>query len=192
MGPSRPVVESLATVRSDDVIVVGKVELHPPLSEDELSMSSIRPVVQFGGGCLFAPTGRQFKNTALLLTDTKMRKLTEPQIGDYTNRIAAPLDETFYVTVPNSAPLFVIRSEILMGVSADVEKAVLPSGYKIDIRRDDKAVYIGTLKYYRDEFSEIKRVELIDDYERENAAFKKIFGGQIKLRKALIKAEKSP
>lgn len=188
-GHALPVADTLDSVQPNEVIVVGRIDVSPPPDDIEQSMKTISPV---RGGWSINPVASSLKNVVVLLTDNKLRKISDPSPSDYNNRIEAPIGKTFYVRAPNTGPLYVIRSEIFMDIHAGRwEKALLPSGYKIDIKPGDRAIYIGTIKYYRDEFFETKRVELIDDYERENAAFKKKFGGKIQLRKALIKAEKS-
>jgi hypothetical protein len=49
-------------------------------------------------------------------------------------------------------------------------------------------VYIGTLRYHRDEFFEISRVVVVDEYAQANAEFVKKFGTRYPLRKVLLKA----
>jgi hypothetical protein len=79
-----------------------------------------------------------------------------------------------------------VRSEIFMSITrGGTEKALLPSGYRIDLRPGDRAVYIGTIKYHRDEFFSTDKIEVIDEYKNELAAFRSRFGNTIKLRKAI-------
>jgi hypothetical protein len=47
-------------------------------------------------------------------------------------------------------------------------------------------VYIGTLRYQRDEFFEITRVTVVDEYAQASAEFAKRFGSRQPLRKALM------
>jgi hypothetical protein len=58
------------------------------------------------------------------------------------------------------------------------------------LRPGDKAVYIGTIRYHRDEFFTISRIQIVDDYGHANAEFKKKFGSKHSLRKALLTAVK--
>lgn len=98
------------------------------------------------------------------------------------NYIAAPLGKTFYVTF-ESKPFYYLRGVIVMGggvllkpIESDSGDIVLPAGVKIDVHPGDKAVYIGTIRYERDDFFSITKVSIRDDYEHENAAFIKKFG----------------
>ncbi len=188
-GPALPLAASADDIGPDETVVVGKIVISPPVDETEQTLSTVQST---GGACMVNPSAKQYKNTIVLLTDKKLRRIADPEPGDYRGRIEAPLDETFYARAPNSGPLYVNRSEIMMALyRSGMEKAVLPSGYKIDIRRGDKAVYIGTIKYHRDEFFEVHKIEIIDEYEKESAVFRKKFGKKFTLRKAIITGEKN-
>jgi hypothetical protein len=65
-------------------------------------------------------------------------------------------------------------------------KAYFPGGLRVSLRSGDKAVYVGTVRYYRDEFWNFSKVTIVDDYDRANAEYRKKFGGKIALRKALV------
>jgi hypothetical protein len=43
------------------------------------------------------------------------------------------------------------------------EKLWFPGGYYFDVPKGAAAVYIGTLRYFRDDFNSITRVEVIDE-----------------------------
>ncbi len=190
VGSMLPYADSADSVAGDETIIVGKIVISPPLDESEQTLTTVK-----SQGCCITqinPGANRYKNKIILLTDSKLRSIQEPEISDYNGRIEAPIGQDFYVRAKNGKPLYVNRSEILMDVSGGgAEKAVLPSGYKINIRPGDRAVYIGTIKYYRDEFFTVHKVEIIDDFERESAAFRKKFGRKFTLRKALVTGGKN-
>lgn len=190
VGPALPLATSADDIAPGETIVVGKIVISPPVDETEQTLKTVNAT---NGGIMINPSAEEYKNKIVLLTDNKLRRIEDPGISDYRGRIEAPLGQTFYARAQNSGPLYVNRSEIMMSLNrSGMEKAVLPSGYKINIRPGDKAVYIGTIKYHRDEFFEVHKIEIIDDYEKESAAFRKKFGKKIALRKAIITgAEKS-
>lgn len=190
VGSMLPYADSADSVENGETIIAGKIVISPPLDESEQTLTTVR-----SQGCCITqinPSADQYKNKIILMTDAKPRSIEEPSLSDYEGRIEAPIGDVFYVRAKSGASLYVNRSEILMDVNGGgAEKAVLPSGYKINIRPGDRAVYIGTIKYYRDEFFTVRRVEIIDDYEKENAAFRKKFGRKIVLRKALVAGGKN-
>lgn len=63
--------------------------------------------------------------------------------------------------------------------------APLHGAFKVDIRPGDKAVHIGTVQYFRDEFFDTTKVVVKDNYAKANAEFRQKFGQQFTLRKAL-------
>ncbi len=185
VGSMLPYADSADSVQSGETVIAGKIVISPPLDESEQTLKAVRSQ----GCCVMQinPQASRYKNKIILLTDGKLHSIDDPQLSDYDGRIEAPIGEVFYVRAKSAKPIYVNRSEILMDVyGTGPEKAVLPSGYKIDIHPGDRAVYIGTIKYYRDEFFTVHRVEIIDDYEKESAAFRKKFGRKFALRKALV------
>lgn len=175
----RDPVESFSELAGDEVVVVGRVELDPPLEKDEQNLATL------GSG--------RYRNKAILMTDAKYRVLKEePGMSDYTGAIEAPMGQEFYVK-SSRAPFYIIGGSILMqsATNQSVDNVYLPGGARVDIRAGDRAVYIGTLRYHRNDFFQITRVQIIDDYDRVNAAFRKKFGGRYTLRKALVTPVKS-
>lgn len=187
IGPAKPFVTSLKEVEQDEVIVVGKIVLDPPLDDGD---QTLKTVAFTDEAVVINPTARHFRNKVLLLTDRESRWIADPSPGDYRGRIEAELGETFYVRARNE-PFYVVRSEIWMNLKkSGMDKLVLPAGYRIDLRPGDRAVYIGTIKYHRDEFFSTERIEVVDEYKKEYATFRKRFGDSILLRKAMPSAAK--
>lgn len=169
--------DSAAALSADETVVVGRIELVPPLEEGEQRVES--------SGLFINPYADKMKNGIFLLTDEKRRNIGEPSLSDYDNRIEAKLGKPFYVRAKR-APFYVNAAEIMMSVERyGTNKVRLPAKFRIDIKPGDKAVYIGTVRYHRDEFFEITMVEIIDDYAKERAAFNRKFGNGLKLKKSL-------
>lgn len=158
-------------VGGGETIVVGRVELVPPLRKGEQRLRGI------GSG--------KFENQILLLTDETLRKLpADPAIADYAGRIEATLGSHFFVR-SNSRPFYVLGGMVFLEVGSGMSRARFPGGLKVALKPGDRAVYIGTLRYHRDEFFEITKVSIVDEYGAAQAEFRKKFGG-VPLRKALM------
>lgn len=167
--PARVPVDSLGSVATDETVIVGRVEVIPPLSKEEQKMKALN--------------SGMYLNRVFVITDEQPRKLTkEPVMADYKGRIEATLGKTFFVR-SKTTPFYVIAGVIFI---TDSERVYLPGGLKVPIKAGDKAVYIGTIQYHRDEFWDIKKASVIDDYDHANAEFKKKFGTRQTLRKALV------
>ena len=115
------------------------------------------------------------------------RELTEePGWGDFKGRIDAPFGEEFIVRSPNE-PFYVIAGMMILTMGrSGTDNAYFPGGLKANIRPGDKAVYIGTIRYHRDEFFEITDAEIVDEYDRVKAEFEELLGNTFPLRKALL------
>lgn len=172
-GPAREPVESLSELQGGDTIVVGRVELVPPLHKDEQKIKGLN--------------SSAFENKVFVITDEQNRVLTkEPEVADYAGRIEAELGKNFFVR-SNSKPFFIIGGMMYLDLGgSEMNRAYFPGGLKVSIKPGDKAVYIGTVQYHRNEFFEVTKVAIVDDYERANAEFKKKFGTRISLHKSLL------
>lgn len=184
MGTARPSVTSFDELGKNEVVLVGKIVVDPPLVQGEQKLQTVTSVKN--GGWIINPTAKDFINKVILFADSNNRRLPDPSFGDYDGRIEAVLGETFYVRVPKE-PFYIARSEVWMNLTeTGPGKMILPAGYRIDIRPGDRAVYMGTILYHRDEFFSAEDVEVVDEYKKESVAFRGRFGDVVKLRKAIV------
>lgn len=169
MGSAKTAIDSFDDVGDNEVLIVGRVELVPPLEKGEQKLKNM-----IGTGMV--------RNKLLLLTDERCRRLDdEPGRADHKDRIEAVFDRTFFVLSKNK-PFYILIGELWLD---GADKVYFPAGLKINIRPTDKAVYIGTLRYHRNEFFHFPKYGVIDDYEQAKAEFRKKFGNRYPLVKAL-------
>ena len=173
VGAAREPVDSLSALSGGETVVVGRVELVPALHKDEQKLKGLN--------------SSSFENKIFLIADEQYRVLKEePVMADYTGRIEAILGKNFFVR-SNSKPFFILGGMLYLDLGGrEMNRAYFPGGLKVSIKPGDKTVYIGTIQYHRNEFFEIKKSVIVDDYERANAEFKKKFGVKYSLRKALL------
>jgi hypothetical protein len=170
----------------DTVVVVGRVELVPPLrpGEQDLKMGTIDPLDMKG----------QLQGRALLwLAPTPKR---EERTADVIN---PPLEQTYFFRIPRTTR-YVVHGSVVMqhrvtsvsrrGVDTSTAELLIPGPIELDMRPSDQAMYVGTLRLHRDEFNEVTRAELIDEYPRALAEFRKKFGAGAALRKAIARPVK--
>jgi hypothetical protein len=171
-GPAREPVDTLSEVEAGETVVVGRIELVPPLRKGEQKIEAIN--------------SGSFENIVFLLADENNRALKgEPTNADYGGRIEATLEKTFFVR-SSDKPFYILGGMLWLELGRTSNRAYLPGGLKASLRPGDKAVYIGTVRYHRDEFWNFTKVAIVDDYERANAEFRKKFGIRTPLRKALL------
>ena len=173
VGPAREPVDSLSGLDRDETVVVGRIELVPPLRKGEQKFKGI--VIG------------DLENKMILITDDKYRALTdEPGMSDFAGRIEAKLGKTFFVR-SRSQPFYILGGMLFLDLGGEeTNRAYFPGGLKVSIKPGEKAVYVGTVRYQRNEFFEITKANIVDDYERANAEFKKKFGTRYPLHKALL------
>lgn len=92
--------------------------------------------------------------------------------------------ETFCIPL-KKMKYFGVAAAFYMERSGEAEFISVPAAFALDIRQDDRAIYIGTIKYTRDLYYSFKNVEVIDEYKSVVAGFNNNFGHSVVLRKAL-------
>ena len=179
--PEKPVT-SLSEVGGDSVLVVGRLELDPPLrpGEQDIKAGTFDP---FGAGDMMRDRGLVWFSRS---PDTEMEKgefIMNPKLG-----------ELYFYRVPRSTPHMLggyilaqyhLRSTGYRTMTVDEARIEIPGGLRYDIRPGDTAIYVGTLRLHRDEFNEVTKAVFVDEYGAAATAFKKRFGTGTTLRKAI-------
>jgi hypothetical protein len=177
-------VGSLGEVGGDAVVLIGKIQVVPPIRPEEQKYQM--------GWDLF-DSKRHFVGRAVMFVSD--RREYQERTG---NALNPPLEETFFVKLPKSQR-FMVKGSVTMelvsrGASArsgtDHTELLFPAPLEFDVRPGDSAVYVGTLRLHRDEFHEVTKVELRDDYAEAAAQFRNKFAGAPLPRKALLKPAK--
>jgi hypothetical protein len=167
------------------VVLVGRIELVPPLKtgEQDLKMGTFDPMDAKG-----ALTNR----AVLYLSDSPSTK-REPTM----EALNPELEKTYFFSVPKDRR-HMVHGMVLMQhrvtstnrrqVSTESNELLIPAPLEFDIRPGDRAIYVGTWRLHRDEFNEVTRAQLLDQYSTAAAEFRKRFGPEVPLRKALPRA----
>jgi hypothetical protein len=169
-------VSELSEVGSDAVLVVGRIELVPALRPDEQNI---------------APPNDLFNSKRYFLGRAVLFMSDEPIYRERTGHALNPaIGETFFLKVTRSQR-FLVRGSVTMEMrmnSGRLEQTelLMPAPLLIDVRPGDQAVYIGTLRLHRDEFHEVTRAEVRDDYASAIVDFRRRFGAAGAPRKALV------
>ncbi len=170
--------DKLADLPSGDVVLVGRIELDPPLKPGEQRLSK---------------TYAEYERLALVIVDEAPREIDRLGMGDMKQRINAPLGQHFFVNHP-ARPFYILKSWVVMQAEIKMQSpnarmedplAPLQGLFKVDVRPGDQAVYIGTIRYHRDEFFGTTKVVVRDDHAAASAEFQRRFGRSMNLRKSL-------
>lgn len=91
---------------------------------------------------------------------------------------------TFFKPVP-AKRMYCVMAVYFMGHNDTYDPIYMPVSFVLDVKLGDKAVYIGTIKFTRDYFYNVKKVEVIDEYSGVLPEFIKKYGSDIRLKKAI-------
>jgi hypothetical protein len=172
---------SLGDVSADDVVLVGKIEIVPRVKPQEQSFKAADPF----------NTRRYYIGRAILFMSD------EPEYQDRTDTALNPeLEHTYFLRVAK-AKRYMVKGSVTMAFAlrsvsrrqavAEQTELMLPSPVEFDIRPGDRAIYVGTLRVHRDEFHEVTKAEVRDEYAKALAEYKARFPGAPPLRKALMR-----
>lgn len=169
--PAAPEAVNADALRSDRVLLTGTIELAPPPRDTDY-------MLEFS---------TEWKGKAFLLDEQPGTRISARKLR---GRIEVPLGKPFYVMVPREAleirGIFIpIRTSMTTG---EIEGARLPAGLRVAIRGDDRAVYAGHLRFTRDEFFQVNRVELLDEHALATVEVQRRFGAFVTPRRELFRA----
>jgi hypothetical protein len=101
-------------------------------------------------------------------------------------QVAGNEGQTFYYGIPNRR-CYAVMAGYFLSRSDSYEIIHLPVSFTLDIQPGDGAVYIGTIKFTRDAFYNVKRIDVYDEYAKVYPEFVKIYGPGVKLKKAVAR-----
>jgi hypothetical protein len=166
-------VASPSELGSGEVLLIGRVKLTPPIDPKDQKLAGIV---------------ESWRGRVMVLISEENRPIERPiRSSDYKGRIEAPPDREFSVAVPLAWSLAIRGGIVPLSLGEQVsDEALLPGGFRVDLRENDTAVYIGTIHYKRDEFWQIQDVVVEDDYDHVKAQCLQRWGPTASLRKALV------
>lgn len=176
-GAAGKALKSIKSLGKNEVILVGRVELVPPLEGFEQNLKTIG--------------SKRHKNAAMFVIGERVIDIRNPGLRDGKLADRVKMGQDFYIRRKRHNTLFysgsiILTQSAMVGhgrrASVDMERLILPGGLKYDIRDSDKAIYIGTIRYYRDDYNAITKIDFLNDFEKANQAFIDRFGDGVKLR----------
>ncbi|WP_232314511.1 hypothetical protein [Grimontia marina] len=158
-------------IKDDEVMVLGKISIIPAVIGQDLKQET--------------DTFEPFADERALLWLSAVAGETGERLG-----LLADWDDAFYFAVPRQTMRLL---DLERSFEEDDELVYiplpLPEIMKFLIRADDKAIYIGNLRLYIDEFDQIVALEVVDEYEAAQKAFQRRFGTTIRPRVSLLAPE---
>ena len=157
---------------ASEVVVIGKIELVPPLDarEQKTHWNVIGEKRMLGR--VWMATGAEHKPV----------KTSQIDASEFQGSLEAQWGVPFMVKAPRQ------RTYLNGGLAhldvMEQEKLWFPGGYYFEVPAGANAVYIGTLRFHRNDFNRITRVEVVD--ERKDIATVVKAGSPAEVRPALL------
>lgn len=165
-------VKSTSDLSSDEIMVVGKIRLVPRFQASEQRLPDLMFSRDQVEGKLFLAIDKEFQPLEDYATLSGLGKVA-----------SVPFNKTFMVAAKRTKPLIFSGAFFMISGDREGDFYYLPGGLKFKYNKKDKAIYIGTIEFHRNDYDEITKVKLIDEYKQANKIFKKTNGNKIKLKK---------
>lgn len=160
---------------SGEVVVIGKIELVPPISplEQKTHWNVIGEKRMLGH--VFMATGESYKpvNTGRI------------DAAEFQATLEAEWGTPFMVKVVRQPRTYFNGGMTHLNVMRQ-EMLWFPGGLYFEVPQGAAAVYIGTLRYHRNDFNSITRVEIVDE-RKDIPLVLKAGGSPAEVRSALLK-----
>jgi hypothetical protein len=174
-------ITSFAEVPEGYVLLVGKIELDPPLRPTEIKLDIPNDVFN---------TEEMMANRAIIglsdranVTVEKSGFLINPELGQ-TYFFAVPRERAHmlggYITVS-----FDMRTNGPRDVIVSQGKVLVPGGMHYDLRPGDDVVYVGTLRLERGPFNDVTKGEVVDEFDSAKRDLATRFGADRHMRNSL-------
>ena len=177
---ARVSLEDLASINKEtEVVVVGRIEIIPKMEKEEVSLK-----MMFGGDELHQYFGMRIQNDIGDTTD---------YTTDTDNMAMVKTETDFYLQSNRNEPFKFYGGWFytkIHGGGAPARSTVffhITDGVQVEIPKNAGAVYLGVVKFKRDEFFNLKDVDIVqDDFEAAQKRFRKKFKTNMPMVKAKV------
>jgi hypothetical protein len=161
-------------VGPSEVVVVGKIELVPPL--DPLEQRTYWNVLG----------DKRFLSHVFVATGSSYKPVTTSRLdgAEFQSSLEVEWGVPFMVKAPRQRTF--LNGAVLHLDIREQDRLWFPGGFYFDVPKDAAAVYIGTLRYFRNDFNSITRVEIVDE-RKDIASVLKTAGSPAEVRPSLLK-----
>lgn len=167
---------------ADKVILVGSFEITPSIPQ---SLNNNKRVAAPLERALFGSPEELVGNrlvTGFLPYGTRVTKtIYSSPLKGTTHSV--PLDDLFFIEVDRSAIELQPGQYFLSDVGVDAIR--LPGGLVTAAHPTAQVVYVGTVRYQRDDFYAITDVRVIDRYSQAAAQARRLYGPNVTIAKSL-------
>ena len=176
-------IENLQQVKAGEVIYIGRVSMNPPLTKEEIQIEN---VINF--------SDIEMHKVLYMKASDVYYELKGEHAYDYQDSVVAIDGEYYYFKWNQKKPLHFLGVSFLTrmtGRARDMMTFSIDKGIKINHSGKSKAVYVGDITFKRDEFFNIKDIDISQKgYKKAVKTFRKKFNTDMKVEKAELTSSK--
>lgn len=182
LGVPKQTVESLADLADDELLYVGKIVIDPPIQRDEVIVKNV-----LGGGDRFH-RGFMIKASDVFYNDADI----SPYSG-LDGIYGVETGKDYYIVGKKGQPFIILGGSFYTRVAGvrtgsggvETQSYIIADGLQVKAKPDARAVYIGTITFKRDEFFDLKGIDISQsDYSAAAEHFKEKYNTSWALEKA--------
>ena len=173
--PELDEVKSAKDLQPGEILLVGKVELIPKLEKVEQQNLKGIGTSKFKGrfGLIFSAQKPTYKKGSQSGTTYK-------QMDNYA--LVEP-GKTFFIRYPRGMPVYYLGGVIhLSSGGGSLDSMKLPGGIAYVPRKNARAIYLGTIRYNRDDYNAITKVRLVNQLGQAKRALRRETGTDIPIQ----------
>lgn len=176
-------IEDLKEVQADEIIFIGRVSMNPPLTKEEIQIENVINVTDY-----------ELHKVLYMKASDVYYELEGEHGFDYQDSVVAIDGEYYYFKWNKKKPLNFLGVSFttrMTGRAHDMMTFSINKGIKISHSGKAKAVYVGDITFKRDEFFNIKDIDISQkDYKKAVKAFQKKFKTKMKVETAKLSSSK--
>lgn len=177
-----PEFTEFSKLKNGEIVLVGRIEVDPPKAKPDEDIEEYPEYYNLFFSSL---------NDKYIETETRGDRANNRNDLNKLEWFNRYFGKTF-TAVTKFRPVYINPLGLTLelgGEDKHYEHIYLPP-LKVEYKKGDRAVYMGTVRFHRNKFWDVEKVEIIDDYKREKREFEKKFGKKFRLVKRLASTVK--
>jgi hypothetical protein len=163
----------ITQVGKNKIVLVGRIELMPALEKSEQNL--------YGIGL------EMYRNALMFCLDNKIMTYDEIPPEHLSDFVRVYLGQDFFIKQNYQKKVYISCQLLIADTNIYPYRYMyFPGVITIEIPEDSKVVYIGTIRYYRDIYSAITKVDIIDDYAEAQTNLREKYKEPVEMGRAKV------
>ncbi|MDH3342832.1 MAG: hypothetical protein OEY06_07995 [Gammaproteobacteria bacterium] len=176
-------VENLNEVAADEILFIGRVSMNPPITKEEIQIENVINLSDV-----------EMHKVLVMKASDVYYELGGQHATDYQDTVAAIDGEYYYFTWNKNKPLNFLGVTFITRMTSrnrEYMTFTIDKGIKVNHSGKSKAVYVGDITFVRDEFFNIKDIDINQkNYKKAVKEFRKKYKTDWKVEKAKLTSSK--